>query len=396
MKNFELNNNNLTLLQEKAKLYTYLSGKLDKAYFKVSTGKFVFALQSGDGEIVTTFDIDYDGETQYYSVEYSKWMTALQKFAGADSIKISLSDSLLRLKVDGISDVINLGVITYDECSNVARMVDEFIPQRKTDIQNFNYKLTLTEEVLRDFDLMNNLFSTQNRTNSIGVSETDIMYSDRGVVVKANLAETLPEDLFGGLSPDDTHIYLHSFTLKLFEFLKPFNDEVYFDDEYDVLYWGDDRSELVIYSEAKSVSLPTQEQFDSIKPANPDTCFEINLDTLRESLNFFIGFYEGSAWKPIKFILEAGKDTSLRYSHPTADINKALPGVVSNFDAEFTLNSETLGKILQKIKEGNPDKELVVRFNFDENSVPEDQRASGVYCTVGTTYEFIMAKLLED
>ena len=402
MKHFKLNNYNFSLLKNKSRLHTYISGKLDKAYFKLSGDEFVIALSSNDGVSLTTLNIEYengstpDTEAFYFSTEYGKWATALQKFAGAESLHFSVSDSLFRIKVEDSCDVISLGIVKYDEGSKVSEIINRFITERKNDIIACNHKLTLTPEILADFDLMGNLFTTQGRTNSIGISKTDVMYSDRNSVVKANLEEELPDELFNSISEDDTHIYLHSFTLRLLDLLSDFNTEVYFDNEYEVLYWGDSDTEIIIYSDSKDIALPTQEQFDGIKPSNPNTCFEVNIDLLRDSLNFFNGFYDGTSWKPVTFVLERENDIVLRYMRPTADINKSLTNVMSPFDASFTVDSEVLRKILQKIKERFPNDNVNVRFNCDDSSVLEDDQAPGVYCTVGGTYEFIISKLLDE
>lgn len=396
MKNFELNNYNLALIQRKNRLYSYLNGKLDKAYFKLTNGQFIIALCSGDGLVKTTLSIDYTGEDTYFSLDYNKWQIALQKFVGIDSLKFSLNKSLLKIYVDGSEDVINLGVITYESDSVVATKVNDFISDRKREIQSFNHHLTLNSELLSHFDLMNNLFSSQNRVNSIGLSKTDVMYSDRSVVVKANLSEELPDDLFSGIEDDDNHIYLHTFTLKLFEYLAEFNTDIYFDNDYEVIYWGDDETDLVLCSDSKNVNLPTEEQFEGIKPQNRDTFIDINIDDLRGCLDFFKGFYEESAWKPLKFILEKGKEVSVCYKHPTAEVNKTIVGTVSNFDSQFVLDAETLRKITSKIRERLSEGEVLIRFNFDDASVPEDEKSPGVYCTVNNDYEFMISTLLDD
>lgn len=396
MKNFELNNYNLSLIQKKSRLYSYLNTKLDKAYFKLSKGQFMFALCSGSGLVRTTLNIDYDGDDTYFSLDYNKWQIALQKFVGVDNLKFSLNNSLLKIYVDGSEDVINLGVISYDENSDMAHKINDFIPDRKSHIKSFNHLLTLNDEVLSHFDLMNNLFTSQGRVNSIGLGKKDVVYSDRSVVVKAKLENELPDSLFTDLEEGDDYIYLHTFTLKLFEMVSEFNKEVYFDNDYEIIYWGDEETDLVICSDSRTINLPTDEQFEGIKPSNRDTFIDINIDDLRSCLGFFRGFYEESAWKPLRFVLEKGKDVLVRYKHPTADVHKTILGTVSNYNSGFILDAETLSKITSKVRERLSEGEVFIRFNFDDDSVPEDERAPGVYCTVNDNYEFIISTLLDD
>jgi hypothetical protein len=371
---------------------------LDKAYFKLSKDRLDIALCSGDGLVKTTLGIDYSGEDTYFSLDYNKWQIALQKFVGVDALKFSLNKSLLKIYVDGSEDVINLGVITYENDSVVADKVDKFIPDRKKDIVGYNHLLHLTPEILSHFDLMNNLFTTQNRVNSIGVNSSDVVYSDRSVVVKAKLSESLPDNMFDTLPEDDEdkYIYLHTFTLKLFEYLAEFNDQVYFDSDYEIIYWGDDETDLVICSDSKNVNLPSDEQFEGIKPSNKDTTIDINIDALKSCLDFFKGFYEESAWKPLKFILEKGKEILVCYKHPTAEVNKTIVGVTSNFNSQFVLDAETLRKIITKIRDRLSEGDIFIKFNFDDDTVDEDNKAPGVYCTVGNNYEFIISTLLDD
>ena len=402
MKHLKINNYNLALLQEKSKLYAYLNGKLDKVCFKLLENEFVVALNSSDGEILTTLEVEYEnGSTPeqtalYFSTDYQKWATTLQKFNGADALHISLGESIMRVKMEGSSDVITLSLIYYDEGSQQADTITRFISSRRDTIKAFNHKLVLTPEILADFDLVGNLFTTQGRINAIGVSSTDVMYSDRSVVVKTNLDEALPDVLFDNLTGGDNHIQIHSYILKLLDLLSDFNTEVWFDSDYEVLYWADEHSELVISSDARVLALPTPEQFESIKPINKDTYFDVNIDLLRTSLTFFTGFYDGDTWKPVTFVLNKGEDIILRYQKPTADITKALTDVKSPFNCTFSVDSETLRKILQKIRDRYPNDNLTVRFNCDDDTVSSEDEAPGVYCTVGTNYEFNVCKLRDD
>ena len=226
--NFELNNTNLQILQKKNKLYTLLNTKFDKAYFKVSKGELIFALCSNNGIITTRLETNYEGETQYFSLDYRKWQIALQKFNNVDTINVSLEDSLLKLYVEGSFDEINLGIVPYTADSLPAKQIVDFMPNKSAEVKSCNHVLVLTPEIRSYFDLANSLFTVQTRVNSIGVSKTNVMYADKNCIVKENLTEPLSDDLFVGLDPDDNHIYLHTFTVKIMDILKDFNNTFYF------------------------------------------------------------------------------------------------------------------------------------------------------------------------
>ena len=392
--NFELNNTNLQVLQKKNKLYTLLNTKFDKAYFKVDKGTFIFALCNNNGIITTELPIDYDGDVKYFSLDYRKWQIALQKFSGVDSLKMSIEDSLLKLYVEGSFDEINLGIVSYTSDSLPAKQIDDFAPNKAKEVKASNHVLVMTPEIRNYFDLANSLFTTQARINSIGVSQTNVMYADKNCIVKENLSEPLSDDLFMCLDLEDNHIYLHTFTVKIMDILKDFNNVFYFNDEYELMVWEDDNTNLVIFSDDKNISLPTDEQLESFLPEDKEAYFEVSLSDLKNSLAFFVGFYSSETWQPIRFTIEKDKDIILSYNHPTSEITKTLIGVRGTKEGSFLIDSEVLRKILAKLDCKDFEGEPVIRINYDEKDSGND--APGVYGTLGTTYEFLISKLLDD
>lgn len=392
--NFELNNTNLQILQKKNKLYTLLNTKFDKAYFKVSKGTFIFALCNNNGIITTELPIEYDGDVKYFSLDYRKWQIALQKFSGVDSIKVSIEDALLKLYVEGSFDEINLGIVSYASDSLPAKQIDDFAPNKAKEVKESNHTLVMTPEIRNYFDLANSLFTTQARINSIGVSQTNVMYADKNCIVKENLSEPLSDELFMCLDPEDNHIYLHTFTVKIMDILKDFNNVFYFNDEYELMVWEDENTHLVIFSDDKNISLPTDEQLESFLPEDKEAYFEVNLSDLKNSLAFFVGFYSSETWQPIRFTIEKDKDIILSYNHPTSEITKTLTGVRGTKEGTFLLDSEVLRKILAKLDYKTSDSEPIIRVNYDEKDSGND--APGVYFTIDTTYEFLISKLLDD
>lgn len=397
MKNniFELNNYNLQILQKKNGIYSYLNSKFNKAHFKLADGIFVFALCCGDGIIKTTLNIDYTGETKYFTLEYPKWVTALQKFALADTIKLELNKNLLRMSVEGSTDIINLSVINDDENSDPARKINTFVSMKKDEIVAVNHHLVLTPKLLSDFDIMCSLFAQQSRINSIGICKTDVIYCDRATIVKSKFAEPLSDELFDSLELGEKYVALHSFTVKLLELVSFFNTDVYFDKDYELLYWGDENTELIMYSDDKAIAFPTDEQYESILPNNRDIHFDVNINQLADSLNFFVGFYEGSSWKPLKFSLTEGKEVLLNYNHPTADVKKTLTNVIAPKDGEFSVDSDTLGKIITKIRKRFTTDNVMVSVCYDDTTKSGGQ-APGVFATVEDSYEFMLSRLSDN
>lgn len=392
--NFELNNTNLQILQKKNKLYTLLNTKFDKAYFKVSKGTFIFALCSNNGIITTELPIDYEGDVKYFSLDYRKWQIALQKFSNVDSIKVSIEDYLLKLYVEGSFDEINLGIVSYTSDSLPAKQIDDFAPNKAKEVKESNHVLVMTPEIRSYFDLANSLFTTQAKINSIGISQTNVMYADKNCILKENLSEALSEDLFKCLDIDDNHIYLHSFTVKIMDVLKDFNNTFYFNDEYELMVWNDDNTSLVIFSDDKNISLPTDEQLESFLPEDKEVYFDVSLTDLKNSLAFFVGFYSSETWQPIRFTIEKDKDIILSYNHPTSEITKTLTDVRGIKEGSFLLDSEVLRKILAKLDCNFFEGEPIIRVNYDEKDSGND--APGVYFTVGDKYEFLISKLLDD
>ena len=71
---------------------------------------------------------------------------------------------------------------------------------------------------------------------------------------------------------------------------------------------------------------PEEEEIDEISPHEGEPgwgSFKMNLAALRQSLDFFKGFYEGSQWRPITFENNGG-EVNLRYKSATSNIFKSL------------------------------------------------------------------------
>lgn len=381
---FTITRDQLNQLKEKNKLYSYIYGFFTKAFFKVSENKFTFMLRGDNGVLQTSVPIDFTGEPVYYSIEYNKWQTVLQKYGESKKINFVVSKNTLKITADGDPDVINLSLNIYPPDSNEAIVIDDFIRTKKEEVIQNNKCLVLNEELLSGLSFVDSLFTAQGRVNSVGLGINNIVYSDRALVVKSYLSKNFPEELFSSLS-DDSYIYLHTAIIKLLPLLYKTNANIYFSGDYNILYWNDNNTEIYIASPDREVVLPTEEEFKNIQPPSGSPTFSIDPEVLSNCLEFFDGFYEGSAWKPITFNINANKDISLYYRHPTTEITKILPGVVCNTDGSFAIDSEMLKKVINRVKDS--DAEEKVNITFDED-------APGIYLSADITgYEAVFSKL---
>lgn len=393
MKSFELNNYQLSVLQNKRKVYSNLYGYLDHAYFKLSENKLEFALIGQSGMVKTSIDIDYTGDTQYFGIDYKKFDTILQKFALDEKIKLSLSDSLLKISAIGRSDTVNLQIVTEDNDSKPAENIDKGIDLLVEKHIKQNHKIVLSDEMINNINLFNYVFNTNSKVNAIGLTPDCIMYSDRSVVIKSTLVNKLSNDLFDCVTEDDPYVYLHVDTLKLLILLSTYRNEFLFDETYDIMYWEDGDTKIIFNNDQKSVALPTQEQYDYIRPQDRTVVFEIGINKLKEILEFFNGIYVEPTWKPLEFKTVAGQNVVACYNHPTTEAEKEIDGVVSNFTGSFLIDAETLRKIVTKITDFT-DPESTVVFNYDEDTCEEP--ASGVFMQIGENFEAVVSKLLDD
>ena len=382
---------NLEIFTKNNKLYSYLYNNLSRAYFKIESKKLHLYLKGADGLFRQQFSIEYDGTPIYFSLDFSKWVNALAKFSYADNIKLEISNKQnhIRISTEDSPDVINLSIQKYKDDSSDVVTLTHNLPNTRKAIKSENLLLELNDDVIGDLNLAGSLFVTQGNVNSIGLGKTGVIYADRATILRTEFLEFLPESLFTG-NTDDGYIYIHQYILGLFGILYKENPHIYFSNDYSIIYWESDDKELMYTSPYRELAIPTDSQLESLVPQNTDSSFDVDIETLKNSLDFFNGFYEGSVWKPITFNCVANKETVMRYKHPSADIIKALPNTCA-YDGTFILDSESIKKILSKIRDKREDKEepLNVIFNFDNDS-------PGILCTIGNYCNVIFAKLEDD
>ena len=379
-----------------SKLYAYLYNNLSKAYFRINETTANFFLKGNAGVFKQTFDIERKGESKEsicFSVDFAKWSNALHKFSYADSLTLSISNknNLIKLSTDSSSDIINLSISKYSEDSSDVITLTHSLPEKKNKITKSGLVLDLNEDILGDFNLVSNLFASQGSVNSVGLGKNGIIYADRATILKTEFVTSIPDDLFESLADDESYIYIHHYLLSLFPYLAKENTKIYFSSNYDSIYWKSEDKELVYMSDYREIAIPDDDQLEGFIPQNKDSLFELSISDFKDALDFFNGFYEGSAWRPITFVSTANKEITLRYRHPEADITKTLP-CVCDYDGTFILESEALKKVMNKVRDKRGDSKegpMIVKVNFDDD-------APGVLCQVGDYCNVIFAKLEDD
>lgn len=360
--NITLTRDNLNIFKVETKLLNFLSAFFTRAYFKATPEFFRLMLRGQYGVFQTTIpttSTTLDKPT-YFSVDFNKWQIALQKFEDSSSIVLEFTPNLLKITSSDSSDVINLGVLYFKEDAPEAIVLDNFLTSKREEISN-KHRITFTPEVVDALNFADSLFtSSTSQANSVGLGQCNVIYSDRSAVLKIALKDSLPSELF----IDSDYIYIHSTTIKLLNYLIPSSNELLFNEDFGTFYWEDVNSAIYMVSSDRKIALPSDEEFQAILPQG-DGCFNTKLTTLRQGLDFFTGFYEGSMWKPITFKAERGKEVLLHYHHPTAEITKELDGVVGTEDGIFTVDSETLRKIITKLLLNDPEATLKVSYDED-------------------------------
>ena len=373
-----------------SKLYQYLYSSLTKSYITLDKNKFTFYMRGSVGVFKETFNVEYDGDSLTIYVDFSKWLNALQKFEYADSINISFTKSAMKISTPDSPDIINLSIISFPkDDAEIVAFINK-IPKDKKKIMDLGLKLTLTDEIISDFNLASSLFINQGRVNSIGLSKNGVIYADRSTILKTTFTSPIEDNLFKCVEDGEDYFYIHSQLISLMNIIYKDNPDIYFSDNYEEIYWANDDVELVYIYANRDLAIPTDEQLEAFIPQNPDSYFEVDLGIFKDALNFFNGFYEGSVWKPITFNCVANKEITMRYRHPSADITKELPCSCST-DGEFILESDAIKKVTSKVKDKREDKseDMKIRVSYDDE-------APGILCNIGDYCMVIFAKLEDD
>ncbi len=371
---FTLNQNQLASLQEKNKLFNYLSASFTKTYFAIGDNKLVVFFKGAKGALKTEIAIEAPEAVHIFQIDYSKWTNALSKLSFSDEITCNLTEKFFRVSIAGNDDTITLGITTHAEGSSEAETVTSFIEAKK----DIKHVLNVTPELGATIALANSMFATQGSNNAIAfTADGNIIYADRSIVFQA------PIDL-GGFVESTKPVELHRFSAGFILQAMRFGTRFEFNGGNDVIYWGsDDKSTTVtLASEPCEIAIPSPADIEMIKPKNGGS-FMIDHRDLYNALDFFNGFYEASVWKPITFSL--GAESKLHYKHPTTEVFKKLD-IENASEGSFVVGSETLTKLLASSIDRMDNEECLVHFEYDEE-------AAGVHCRIGDLYNVIFAKL---
>lgn len=384
-----LHDEQLSLIKNHNKVASYLSKEFSSRLFlKLSPEGILLLIRGTSGAYRLEVPVEtHLVDSQYISVDFGKWMSALDKFSYSDTLELSLDKSFLSLGTGNSFDTINLGISKYDASSSEASIVDQYVADELGKIQEGGEKLELTDSLMQDLSLAASLFLSQSDTNAIGLGKEDTIYSDRLTVLKIKHADPIDPSLFSNEANLDTgYITLHKYLVGLFGLISPLNPTVYVNDLYDVFGWSDGSSSLIITSEPCEIQLPTEEEFQGIIPPETASSFSAPLSSFRKGISFFQGFYDGNVWQPIEFLVKKDSGVDLHFSGSSAELLKPLADVSTpNSDAAFVLSAEILEKIVYKaISRFGEDALLTLRY---------DDKAPGVYGNIAGVYEASFANL---
>ena len=387
-----LNSDTINYHRSKAKLYQYLYSNLGTTYFRATKDCLSIYFKGALGLFKTDLPCESEtDEVKYFSVDFSRWINALIKFEGSDSITLSINKNLIKMSVTGSSDVITLSVASYGDDNTEVTSLDALLEKRKKEILDAKLSMEVTEEIADDLALTNSLFVPQQDVNSIGLGKEGLIYAVRSVILKTRFTSALPDDLFVNLDPDEDYIYLHKYMIGFINHVFGSNPVFNFSSDYSTIYWEDESSSTFLTQPSRELAIPSDEDIESFVPAvGQGGSFSVDTNILKESLGFFDGFYVGSVWKPIRFESTANKEVVVRYKHPTADITKSLPAIPST-DGEFTLDSDTVRRVMMKVRDKRPEKTtpLEAVFTFDDD-------APGVLCEIDNYYSIVFCKLSDE
>lgn len=375
---FTITREQLDDMQKYGKLYSYIQQSFTKTYFSIGKGVFSIFFYGQKGALKTTFNIDtIEGDTRYFQIDYSKWINALSKLSFAKEVTLKLSEKFLKVFVSGSSDIINLGIFSYEKDSSEMDTVESFIPNYIKRVSASTKNVNLTEDLISAITAASSMFSTAGNNNAIALFPHYVMYADRSIVLKANLKEQINIP---------SKVVLHKYTAGILPFLYSSYPLVQFAQDFEVLLWDDTNgTQLVLASEPCEITIPTEAEVTSIAPQGEKGILVVPPAELQLCLNFFNGFYEASVWKPITFMVVANKEASLHYKHSTAEISKDL-GVVGDMDGEFVIGSESLLKLINKAVNTVEGGEVTFEYDAD---------APGVSCNIAGLFDVVFAKLVE-
>ena len=386
MVKFYLDKDRISSLREKTKLQNYLSSLLSsRMYVKASKTEMVLYIGSNQGAYKISLKVcDADNfEPTYFSVDVAKWMNTLDKYSFASRISFQLKGTSLVIGEEGSRDTISLGTIYLDPSSDEINCLENFI---ELNSESVNTEIKLSAGLIKDIECAASLFMQQGSNNSIGVSSSKIIYSDRATV----LTTFLEEDPFE--HEQNTFIPIHKNVINLFPLLSGENSRIFTNEDFSEFYFEDDTSKGILASRDCEIEIPTEEEIEGISPREDRPSwgfFKANLATLRQSLDFFKGFYEGSQWRPITFENING-EVNLRYKSATSNIFKSLETTEASLSqCSFDLCSDIVEKITNKaLSRLGADSQITV--DYDDESV-----GSRVTISDGDKikYQAVLAKL---
>lgn len=310
---FHLTQTSLATLNEKSRLISYTSNIFTKTVFLVypSLHRLTMYFKGARGGMVVHVPIEIENvdSDQYFDIDYTKWSNAVSKFSGLDSIEVNITPKQLKI-MGTYPDVIALGITklpTEPDIEHALQPPDDAVGVPIAYSPQLGDTLAVTQ----------GLFQSAGANNAVQLYEQSVMYSDRSLVAEFFTAPTgVPEHgqpLLRALAGFMLLASRFSHTFTLYP-------------SRSMLKWSADGIEALVASEPVNIALPSADDLENIRPDTVSSTYgriSVPVSNLSESLKFFNGFYEASAWKPIRLVVDVDV-ARLEYNHPTTQISKAL------------------------------------------------------------------------
>jgi hypothetical protein len=318
-------------LQKYSKIINQFSLKSSKTYFVFDQGKLDLYFGEANSSF-SMFSVPIENTTKVaFITDFSKFLNSLTKIKVQDSFILQISDKSLIVKSDlERADKIQLSIATVEPTQLAT--IEGLIPTLNLEsLQKFPVDED-TEAFFKSSIALMTSFSTE---SSVFLDQGSGIYADRSIIFKMPLNAQL------------NNVYFNMNTLKSLLLYKSINNKFYFDREKNGFFWEseDKRMQSFWLQESSVVDLPSASDLEELSPAESNVLI-FNSEVLKDSIDFFNGFYEGSVWKTIAFDLN---NMIMSYSSVMSDIEKGIEVVETKWlvaPHKFSIIADSLKAIL--------------------------------------------------
>ena len=290
----------------------------------------------GLGSIVTdrstSFEIDFD--------KFNHLVTSTVT-STSNGLILEFEDSSVKATSDVA--VVDLLCTLLDEKDSLIET------SNSADSDKFSDTILLNEDAINGMILTNSLISLSK--NNAGAVFTDrVMYADRSQIytktvdLKIN-SKTIPGD---GLI---LHKNILNLLIGLFKINRADLSQVVIKKQpksQDSFMISDNQVSVLISNSQASVSLPTDDDLEGIRPAVPS--FKLSQIEILDLISFFSGFFVGNSWKPLTFLNNNGK-LEIHYTVPSVtNISRKVCDLEKDSDwTSFVIDADNLKNFVSKI-----------------------------------------------